>query len=287
MSLVENEALGGVLQTQVPKLGLSHPFVMHGILAVSALHLSQQCSGPRRPIYTDIGMRYHSQALSLFIPLLSDVTPQNCDSLFACSFLICSFSFAFQGLNIQPSSMPVSEVVEVFKLVRGTTSIVARARRWIEQGGMRPLLKLTRCAQRTARSRHVHEVRARLEALINHQADEHHPSQLPSSTRAVIASSTGHLLDVFNSSIANDNHTTILAWPAIIDAEYLDLLQQIEPMSLVTLAHYGAVLHIMTSAWWIAGWGKFLVNVAAAYLGETARSAIAWSLAVVNEDADE
>jgi hypothetical protein len=43
----------------------------------------------------------------------------------------------------------------------------------------------------------------------------------------------------------------------------------------------------MTNAWWMAGWGKFLVNVAAAYLDETGRSAIAWPLAVVSEKPDE
>jgi hypothetical protein len=287
MSLIENEALSEVLQTQVPKAGLSHPFVMHGILAISALHLSQQCSGHRRQMYTDIGMRHQSHALSLFVPLLSDVTPENGGSLFVCSFLISGFSFAFHGLMTQPSSMRVSEVIEVFKLVRGTASIVERARPWIEEGDMRPLLKLTRCAQGTPRSRHIHEMHTRLEALIDHQVDANHHPQLTSSTRAVIVRSTRHLLEVCVSSIASDNQTTILAWPAIIDVEYLDLLQQTQPWSLVTLAHYGAVLHVMTNAWWMAGWGKFLVNVAAAYLDETGRSAIAWPLAVVSEKPDE
>lgn len=286
MSLIENEALSEVLQTQVPKEGLSYPFVMHGILAISALHLSQQCSGSRRQKYIDIGMRHHSHALSLFVPLLSDVTPRNCHSLFACSFLISVFSFASHGLNIKPSSMHVSEVIEAFKLVRGTASIVEKARPWIEQGDMRLLLKFTRCAQRTPRSRLVHEVHAPLEALISQQAHQIQTFQFPSSLTAVVTRSTRHLLEIFDSSIASDNQITVLAWPAVIDFAYLDLLQQIEPCSLVTLAYYGAVLHIMTNAWCMEGWGKFLVNVAAAHLDDAGRSAIAWPLAVVNENAD-
>ncbi|CAI7676428.1 unnamed protein product [Penicillium pancosmium] len=226
-------------------------------------------------------MRYHSNALKLFIPLLSDVTLENCDGLFACSFLVSSFSFALQGLDIQAFS------IQVFKLVRGTASIAASARSWIEKGDMRPILKLTQCAQRTTLSRHLHEVHGRLKAITNHQADEHCPSQLPASTRAVVLRSTERLLEIFDFSIASDNQAAMLAWPAIIDAEYFDLLRQIEPMSLVTLAHYGAILHIMTSTWWMAGWGKFLVNVAAAYLNETARSAAAWPLAIVNNICDD
>ncbi|KAJ5984670.1 hypothetical protein N7481_006769 [Penicillium waksmanii] len=286
MSLIENEGLGSVLKTEVPKVGLRHPFVMHSILAISALHLSRHCSEPRRQVYIDIGVRYHSNALTLFIPLLSDVTLENCDGLFACSFLVSSFSFALQCLDTQAPSILMSKVIEVFKLVRGTASIAASARPWIEQGDMRPILKLTQCAQRTALSRHVHEVHGRLEAIINHQADEHCPAQLSASTRAVVVRSTGHLLEIFDFSIASDNQAAILAWPAIIDAEYFQLLRQIEPMSLVTLAHYGAILHIMTSTWWMAGWGKFLVNVAAAYLNETVRSEITWPLGIVNDTSD-
>ncbi|KAJ5355271.1 uncharacterized protein N7496_012483 [Penicillium cataractarum] len=232
-------------------------------------------------------MRHHSHALSLFVPLLSDVTAQNCHSLFACSFLISGFSFASHGLNTNPSSMHVNEVIEAFKLIRGTSVIVEKARPWIEQGDMRLLLKFTRCAQRTLRSRLVHEVHARLEALISQQADRIRTSQLPTSLTAVVTRSTRHLLEIFDSSIASDNQITVLAWPAVIESASLDLMQQIEPCSLVTLAHYGAVLHITTSAWWMQGWGKFLVNVAAAHLDDIGRSAIAWPLAVVNKNADE
>ncbi|KAJ5875470.1 uncharacterized protein N7473_012817 [Penicillium subrubescens] len=231
-------------------------------------------------------MRHYSQALSLFVPLLSDVTPQNCQSLFACSFLISGFSFASQGLKTEPSSMHMGEVMEVFKLVRGTASIVEKAREWIERGDMRPLLKFATCERRAMRSSHVYGVRSRLESLINQQAGDHRSSHPPSSLRAVLDRSNQHLLDLCDSSITSNNEATVLAWPAIIDPEYLDLMQQLEPRSLVTLAHYGAVLHILTSAWWMEGWGKFLVIVAAAHLDDSTRSGIAWPLAVVNEKAD-
>jgi hypothetical protein len=126
-------------------------------------------------------------------------------------------------------------------------------------------------------------VHARLEALIEQHADGGH-SQLQSGVRAVVLRSIQRLLDVFDSCIASENQSTILAWPAIIDSEYLDLMLQKEPGSLVTLAHYGAVLHVMTKAWWMEGWGKFLVNLAAEYLDGSVQSAIVWPLAVINNN---
>lgn len=283
-SLAQNEILNEGLQTHVPREGLSHPFLMHGILAISALHLSQQFSGSRREIYTETAMRHHSWALSLCVPLLSNVTPENCQSLYACSILIATFSFASQGLSIYRPSMHISEVIKIFRLVRGTASIVEQARSWIEQSDMRILLALIRYAQRTPGSRHVHTVHTQLETLLNQQEDERQFPQLPGSSKAVIIRSTRHLLDVFDSCIDSDNQATILAWPAVMDSEFLDLMQQREPWALVTLAYYGAVLHLTTRAWWIEGWGKFLVNLGAGYLDDHTRSAIAWPIAVVNKE---
>jgi hypothetical protein len=201
--------------------------------------------------------------------------------------LIATFSFACQGLNIYRSSMHMSEVIKIFRLVRGSASIVEQARSWIEQSDMRILLVLIRYAQRTPGSRYVHTVHTQLKTLLNQQEDERQFPQLPGSSKAVIIRSTRHLLDVFDSCIARDNQATILAWPAIVDLEFLDLMQQYEPWSLVILAYYGAVLHLTTRAWWIEGWGKFLVNLAAGHLGDATPSAIAWPIAVVNEEVDE
>lgn len=281
LSLAQNNALGGVLQTQVPREGLTHPFLMHSILAISALHLSQQCPESHRQTYTENALRHHSLALALCAPHLSNVTPENCHALFACSLLIATFSFASQGLFKIVGPMSVNQVAEVFKLVRGTASIVEKARPWIEQGDMRLLLKFTRCAQQKPRSRHTHEVHARLEALIEQHADGGH-SHLPSGRQAVVLRSMERLLAVFDACIASENQATILAWPTLIHLEYLDLMLQKEPRTLVTLAYYGAVLHIMTKAWWMEGWGRFLIHVAAESLDGSVRPAIAWPLAVIN-----
>jgi hypothetical protein len=91
-----------------------------------------------------------------------------------------------------------------------------------------------------------------------------------------------HLLHVFDACVASENQSPILAWPAIVDSEYLDLVLVKEPRSLVTLAHYGALLHVMDKAWWMEGWGKILVNLAAENLDESVQSEISWPLAVID-----
>jgi hypothetical protein len=256
---------------------------MHAILGISALHLSHQVSDIHRQIHTGVAIQYHSLAMSLCTPLLTNVTAENCDALFACSLLIASFTFASRTLNSGFTPMGLVEVIEVFTLVRGTASIVEKARSWIEQGDMRLLLKFTRCAQQIPKSKNSHEVHTQLEALIGDYEDIETYS-FQSAAQAIVLDSIKHLLDVFDSCIASENQSTILAWPAIVDSEFLDLLSQKEDGSLVALAYYGAVLHVMTKAWWMEGWGKFLVILAADCLDEHAQSAIAWPLGVIEND---
>ena len=281
LSLAQNEVLVDVFQTHVPHKGLTYPFLMHSILAISALHLSLESSDSRRQKYTEIAIRHHSLALSLCAPILSHITPANCHALFACSLLIASFSFGYQGLNITLRSMSLSEMIGVFMLLRGTASIVETARPWIEQGDLKPLLKFTRGAQQSQTSKQVNEVHAQLKALLEPQANDGQ-SKCQSGIPAVVQKSIKQLLDVFDSCVANENPRTILAWPTVIESEYLDLVLKKEPMSLVTLAYYGALLHVMVKAWWMEGWGKTMVNLAEGCLDMSLQSAIAWPLAVIN-----
>lgn len=182
-------------------------------------------------------------------------------------------------MEIGPTS--VSQVVDVFKLVRGTTSILINARPWIEQGDLRPLSKFTRCTHQSKRSKQFNDGYAQLEALIEQQVQDEH-SHSSREARAIVLRSTKHLRDIYDACIVKENQEIIQAWPAVIDSEYLDLLLKNEPRSLVMLAHYGAFLHVMAQAWWMEGWGKILVNVAAEHLDKSVQSEIEWPLAVVN-----
>jgi hypothetical protein len=281
LSLAQDEALVDVFQTHVPHNGLSYPFLMHSMLAISALHLSRGASDLRRQKYSTLAIQHHSRALSLCAPLLGHVTSANCHALFACALLIASFSFAYQGLHMDIGPMSVSQVVDVFKLVRGTASILKNAQQWIEQGDLRSLSKFTRCAPQSKRSKQVDDGYAQLEALLVQQARDGH-SHSSRVAQAVVLRSTKHLRDVYDSCIVKESQRIIQAWPAVIDYEYLDLLLKKERSSLVTLAHYGAILHVTAKAWWMEGWGKILVNVAAEHLDKSVQYEIEWPLAVVN-----
>ncbi|CAG8110750.1 unnamed protein product [Penicillium olsonii] len=276
-SLAQNEALVDVFQTHVPHKGISYPFLMHGILAISALHISREMSDSRCQKYATMAIQHHTLSLSLSALNLSHITPANCHALFACSLLIASFSFGYRGSDT-PRSMTMGEVISTLQLLRGSASIAETARPWIERGDLKPLLKFTRGAHQSQTSQ-VNEIHTRLKALLGLQANAW---LFKCQRKPVVQKSIQKLMDVVDSYVATENPRTILAWPTMIEAEYLDLVLEKEPMSLVTLAHYGALLHLMTKAWWMKGWGETMVNLAKGCLDMSLQSAIAWPLAVIN-----
>lgn len=68
-------------QTFVPTEAASHPFLMHGILALSALHLASDSgrSQETRREHRAVALRHHEYSIALFRPLLNKITAQNCN----------------------------------------------------------------------------------------------------------------------------------------------------------------------------------------------------------------
>ncbi|KAF2088811.1 hypothetical protein K490DRAFT_19036, partial [Saccharata proteae CBS 121410] len=84
------EELIEVWQSWVPAAAIKYPFLMHGILATSALHLAH--THPNEALkYLSLFTNHQSLALTGFRSALPSITPENCHAIFAAS-MITSFS---------------------------------------------------------------------------------------------------------------------------------------------------------------------------------------------------
>ncbi len=79
--------------TLLPGLAPQHPYLLHEVLALAALHLSH-LNPTERTRYTDLATGHHSKSLALFRPALEEVdTPRAAVPLFMCSALYVTFYF--------------------------------------------------------------------------------------------------------------------------------------------------------------------------------------------------
>ncbi|GKZ27855.1 hypothetical protein AbraIFM66951_001749 [Aspergillus brasiliensis] len=276
-TLVHNRSTEKVLREFVPQEALSHPFLMHSLLALSALHLSHHGPLERRHKYTEAAMTHNNISLSLCKPLLNNVTSGNCHALFAFACFVVMFSFAAHGPKADPGAQRLSAVLEVFMLIRGVASIVAQARPWIEAGGMSDLLKLGEQPREEAKTTHARELYARISDMHDHLRRSSRPD-CHDSTSLVIEESVQKLLDLLQQAISVANTASIMMrWPAVVNVEYLDLLHADHATALLVLAHYGVALKLMAKNWWLDGWGAFLVNIALYRLGPDYEPEFAWA----------
>lgn len=116
------ERLKDLWQSQAVTEAYSQPFLMHGILALSALHLaSLSYNRPEKSReHRAAALRHHDQALALFRPLLSKITAHNCHAIFGFSALLVVLSFALPGFPFEENTKsPVEELLMIITLLKG------------------------------------------------------------------------------------------------------------------------------------------------------------------------
>jgi hypothetical protein len=86
LSIAESRPFHSYWQSIFPQMALDHPYMMHGILSVAALHLAHLHTGNSEK-YLVTAARHHNIALRGFQDTLGSVDDQNSDALFACSNL--------------------------------------------------------------------------------------------------------------------------------------------------------------------------------------------------------
>ncbi|OJJ98842.1 hypothetical protein ASPACDRAFT_1857335 [Aspergillus aculeatus ATCC 16872] len=285
-TLVSEESNREVLRTFVPQEALRHPFLMHILLALSALHLTRYGPIERRQVYIEAAMTHNNTALSLYSPLLSQVTPDNCHALFAFACLVIMFACAAHGPNAQPKAQSVSDVIEVLKLIRGAAFMVEQARPWIASGGMRGLLTVEKMQEKTSIEHHATALHRLLHEVYEEQQRQQQQHDFDSNhqrpTAPAVVHATESLLSVLQMCADKENASVLLRWAAVVQSEFLDALMQDEPMALVLLGYYGAAIGRIIDTWWMDGWGQYLVNLASDRLTTGDCSLYLWAQNAVN-----
>ncbi|KAF6836200.1 hypothetical protein CMUS01_05502 [Colletotrichum musicola] len=276
-TLSENPDFANLWTTTVPEIAFAHEFLLHGILAVSAIHLAH-LHPDKSEEYTTISTRHQSIALSQFSPGLNDIGENNADACVLhaiCIFLVNTYSIANPQGPITPK-----DVGQSFILLQGIKSILTLPfahrfisngplARWLYQGPVEPgvggcyaakiddLLNLTRSM---APSEDTSTCQSALEGL---------------KVTFAIVSTPGHRFGL------------VWRWAVSLPQSFLELMTQNHPMALVILMYYAALVHAFErNLWYLNGWG---MNVAASLdkaIQEPWREWIQWPLRCIREGVD-
>jgi hypothetical protein len=137
-TLKEDERSDHHLQVVIPRLALSHDYLLDTILALSALHTEYLDVCITR-YWLHIALDYQHRALLAFNNALAHITPRNCEPIAVCSMLMIILVMAIPGVSEDGSPPdPASEILGLRNLLQGITHILCQSEDTLRKGELWP-----------------------------------------------------------------------------------------------------------------------------------------------------
>ena len=256
-TLSKNSQVQQLWQNQVPKDALIHPFLMHCVMAASALHLAGTVP-TRRNAYSTIAIRHHGIALSAYKSMLHDITKANCGPLYTGAKLLTVFVAAYSLLpGAVGVSISIRGLLGVAELVKGGRIILKMIDAWAGEGDrFRQVTKsvLKDWDHDPALPQGLSEAIETIKTIVVTQIET-------ADVKSVYFSTLDILVKTFQACYLNPDHPElVLIFLVQVDRKFMDLLRSTEQLALIILAYYGIVLNLVKENWWAKNWGSRVVK---------------------------
>ncbi|PVH93541.1 hypothetical protein DM02DRAFT_603836 [Periconia macrospinosa] len=266
----------------VPEMAVAHSFLMHGILAVSAMHLSYV--RPLDKIKYETQSSYHQTlATAQFRGVLSNISADNCNAVFGmCALLtlISMVSIARRSDAHLTNSSFVDDIVHHFMLTRGIGAVLSEHWQTVMVGPLKIL----------SNERLGDPDKYRLPEDIEAQFHQLRFSLLPSlcksenSTLLTCTSALAALEIVYKHM--HFLHPGLprtrlevgvaLRWMSLVPLEYMSLLKSSHTAALVLLAHFIILFETFGDVWFLQGWSEHALSRIKDAVSAEGLSALQW-----------
>lgn len=276
-TLSRSERTDPVWRTNVPEEALSHPFLMHGLLAVSALHLARTSKDPpSRSAYLTRAVAHQNQALALFREILGDINESNAKAMFAFASMVVVYTFGFPAPpDVQDPWTSIDDLYQVLVLTRGIQQVIRSPAEYLSTSTFAPILQVEPVsaplpADAAATINQLHEANE-----VCGSRNESHETEIYTATIDNVAEMLGWVYGGMTASVIAGR------WAIRLPARFMELLREREPMALVMLAHYGVLLQAMRHRWCFGEWCLRVAKAVWAILDEEWRPLIDWAMRAI------
>ncbi|KAF5010642.1 hypothetical protein FDECE_3208 [Fusarium decemcellulare] len=275
-------------QMVFPRIAFSHAFVMRGILSLAALHLAYKQPADRRRLVL-IAAHHHNMALQGFQEGISQMSDRNSDALFVCTSLNILYIFGVLGpLHDDPAADRKSRVLgaEWIPMIRGVDAVLKPVYDRVRLGPLSPLLglgnwdELDPDHQQVAEDTHFRSIQG-VWARSSDGRVYDKALYLLRKCNAYMRQFKTMDPDVLAQWGYNQIWSGPFIWLHFAPGEYFELLQQRQPPAMLIFAYLGTLFHGLNDYWFMDGWGRSMVDVAAELMGGYWDRWMAWPKRVV------
>ena len=272
----------------IPKMGFQHSFLLHGILSVAALHKRKQVQElQQQAMLLEVARDHQQQALTEYIPLVGDITDENCHALFAFSQALAAISYTLLQLPAAQQSPRdfIQGIVAVFDLLIGTVVIAVEGRDWLRRGELASMMGHGPSMLDWNMMPLSDEPKIALASLLDRiqSLPTRNPGRSPESSVDVATAKDCYVEAVQKMKPlfprmpeTRPKISTVIGWAVFVDAKYIALLKQEDAAALVILAYYGVTLHKLDHVWWLSGLGARLVHAVSEIVSEEWAPYLIW-----------
>ncbi|KAF6811612.1 sterol uptake control protein 2 [Colletotrichum sojae] len=291
-TIAANEKLGPIWQVLMPKIASQHEFLMHGILCLSATHLSHE-KGYMKTSFIKEAAAHHNLAIQGFNQAISNMDEHNSEALFAfaCINIICVFALyrRIGEISADPVRSNTKNRIlglEWVTMIRGVKFLLEPIHQIVWSGPLRVMLDIGNWQElnpdeaTSASAGRLREIRSSWKDSNDAQAYEEVLSLLIRSFMFVEQFS---IMDAATLDSWEQNRA--MAGPMLFiyyaPEDFFLKVKQRQPPALIMFAYLGASIHGLRSKWYMKGWGREIVVVVDDLLGDYWRPWTAWPLEVV------
>ncbi|KAH8603109.1 hypothetical protein B0O99DRAFT_605140 [Bisporella sp. PMI_857] len=267
-STLADTATAEVWQSTMPQLGQRFPFVMHGILACTALHIAHF-----RPCHQQdallLASKHQAIALPLYRAAIENVNVENCDAIYAFAHLLAIYSFASSRQDEEllfVSNKEQNVIPSWLYFMRAGCLILCEVWAQLTEGLMKGLASVWDEPVEEA-------LQETVEDLVLHPLLIYLLSIIPEPTSADVWSE--EISQIYRDAALEltraFSHTQYLGrqfttwhalrvWPMQLSLAYLNLLSSRHPAALILMAHFCIILKKLECKWYFEGRATSLLN---------------------------
>ncbi|KIW99502.1 uncharacterized protein Z518_11241 [Rhinocladiella mackenziei CBS 650.93] len=274
----------------VPRLGLSHHFVLDLTLAVAGYHLAYLRAGEgRQQDYEALAERHMAAGLAEMTKVLPNLDDNNCGALYVSAVLVCYCAFAAGSTS--PDDLLLCNIrdenpVRWLPLIHGVRLIRTTADPAILFSGlMAPLDESNgpspdpgptfarECFSRIEWEKPLYELRSYIASYGGPDVDVYLRAF---DTLSLIYKATYGKAD--GSHGGPPENQFILGWLYRMEDSFVACLRRKEPLALLLLAHYALLFRTMGKRWYMRGWCDHLLVRIRDFLGEDFVTWLRWPM---------
>lgn len=263
-SLLPDEELSTIYTEGYVQLGFSKHYVMHSILAISALHLYSQ-DRTRTELFSR-ATSLQSGALRLAQPHIANLSEEHSIGLFVFASFTAVFSLAEVMLNPYEKWQerdPIDELINCAQLSKGVQTVIAPFWENIRHSWLGPLFHsednrdelLPRLKQDFPMLLTMRSLALEQETVEQQNACLQAVDKLFLYLSIVLSSPGGGVTPKYQTKSRH-----IMSWLVELHGCVLDLLAERNVFTLILMAYFAALVHERDFMWNMAGWPEVLIN---------------------------